>query len=71
MSDELKSACCFCGEGILRTKFDPGELAYTPGWPKRETSQTQGLYCHAKCFEAKLHPSAKLYVLSIVDDESD
>ncbi|MDE2143150.1 MAG: hypothetical protein KGL74_03655 [Elusimicrobia bacterium] len=68
MNDEFKWACCFCGKEILKTKFDPGSLSYTPAYEARGEKTQQGLYCHAKCLEARLHPSVKLYALDLMKD---
>lgn len=68
MSDEFKWACCFCGKDILKTKFDPGAISYTPAYETPGEKTPQGLYCHAKCLEARLHPSVKLYALDLMED---
>lgn len=69
MAKEQEWLCCFCGKIILRTRFDPGALAYTPAAEHADEPVTQGLYCHAKCLESRLHSSIKLYALDIATDE--
>lgn len=71
LEDEHKWACCFCGQEILKTKFDPGGLSYTPNLDSIGEKTPQGLYCHAKCLESRLHPSVKLYALHLVDDSDE
>lgn len=71
MADNFKWACCFCGKDILKTKFDPGSLSYVAGYEGTGEKTAQGLYCHAKCLESRLHPSVKLYALHLVDDSDD
>lgn len=71
MSSEVRLACCFCGKDILRTKFDPGALSYTPAFEGPGEKTPQGLYCHARCLESQLHPSVKLSALYLVDDPDE
>jgi hypothetical protein len=68
MKDEPQTACCFCGKSILKTKVDPGELAYAPAFMRSGGNAPQGLYCHARCLEQRLHPSVKLYALDLMED---
>lgn len=59
--------CCFCGNTIESTGPDVGALLYTTNWDgPKERQHDQGLFCHASCLEARLHPSVKIYALALV-----
>jgi hypothetical protein len=65
-----KFACCFCGKIIEPVSPDIGALLYTVNWDKPRADQyDQSLFCHAACLQSRLHPSAKLYILSLVSNE--
>ena len=47
----MKVTCCFCGEGTT------SGVALTLGVSRPGDDVTQGLACHAKCLDQRLHPS--------------
>jgi hypothetical protein len=60
--------CCFCGLTIESKSPDVGSILYTTcidGAPGMQHDQE--LYCHTKCLLDRLHPSAKLYALDLLD----
>jgi hypothetical protein len=62
--------CCFCGNAIQPESPDIGSLLYTTDWDKpKEGQHEQGLFCHAECLQAKVHPTIKLYVLALLSKE--
>ena len=64
--------CCFCGQAIESRLPDVGGLLYTTaidGDP--ECQHEQQFYCHTNCLRERLHVSAKLYVVDLLEvDES-
>lgn len=63
-------ACCFCGNTIEPTSPDVGSLLYMTNRDKvKELQHEQEMFCHASCLANGLHPSAKLYVLSLLSKE--
>lgn len=65
-----KYACCFCGKTIEPVSPDVGSLLYTTNRDKSQDLQyDQEMFCHASCLESRLHPTAKLYVLSLLSKE--
>jgi hypothetical protein len=64
--------CCFCGLTIEPVGPDIGSLLYTTNWDQpREVQHDQGLFCHASCLQGRMHPSVKLYVLSLTTKPED
>jgi hypothetical protein len=68
MSEQF--VCCFCGNAIEPESPDVGSLLYTTDWDKaKELQHDQGLFCHAACLQARVHPTVKLYLLSLLSKE--
>jgi hypothetical protein len=58
--------CSFCGLSITPASPDVCSLEITTDFDKAiETQHKQVLFCHAACFQDRIHPSVKLYVLSL------
>ena len=67
-----KYQCCFCGKTIPPTSPDVGGLLYyTSAERAREFQRDQQLWCHTKCLTERLHPSAIMYVLDLLKDNTD
>ena len=64
--------CCFCGKAIESQLPDVGGLLYTTAIDgPAECQHEQQFYCHTNCLSERLHASAKLYVVDLLDiDES-
>ena len=63
-------ACCFCGDTIAPQSPDVGSILYTTNRDKTPDLQhSQELFCHTKCLQRRLHPSAALGVLSLLSNE--
>ena len=53
---KIEVMCCFCGESVdIKDSF---VLAI---FPDLESEESQGLYCHKKCFLGKMHKSVVLH----------
>lgn len=60
--------CCFCGEKIISDQHDVTSLFVVTNWDKDATKrQEQFFFCHIKCLKLKLHKTAPLYLLDLVD----
>ncbi len=58
--------CCFCGLSISPVSPDVCSLEITTDFDKAAGEQHQQLlFCHAACLQKQVHPSVKLYVLSL------
>lgn len=64
--------CCFCGKAIESRLPDVGGLLYTTAIDRDpECQHEQQFYCHTNCLRERLHASAKLYVVDLLEiDES-
>jgi hypothetical protein len=62
-SDELHYQCCFCGERIAKKDPDPCELIFGTNFGNEDEERRQGLFCHAQCFQKRVHSSVDLGVL--------
>jgi len=65
-----KYQCCFCGKTIPPTSPDVGGLLYYTSAERAREFQRE-LWCHTKCLTERLHPSAKMYVLDLLKDNTD
>lgn len=59
---ETKVMCCFCGESMNIENSLILEV-----FPSMESEESQGLYCHKKCFIDKIHKSVILHPNIIKD----
>jgi hypothetical protein len=63
-----KYQCCFCGLAIEPVLPDVGGILYTPGIDCQAVSRhDQQLWCHTKCLAERLHPSAKLDAVDLLE----
>jgi hypothetical protein len=63
-----KFQCCFCGQEIAPSPPDVASLTFTTcidREPEMQYDQTN--FCHTACFRERLHPSVKLYAVTLVD----
>jgi hypothetical protein len=61
--DDIRWACCFCGEGIPETRYEPVEINLSLG-----PESSQQLYAHLACLRRALHPNAILGIPDAVDE---
>jgi hypothetical protein len=68
----VKYQCCFCGKAIESRLPDVGGLLYTTAIDRDlQFQHGQQFYCHTSCLSERLHVSAKLYVVDLLEiDES-
>jgi len=58
----------FCGEAIESQLPDVGGLLYTTAiHGPVDCQHEQQFYCHTSCLSQRLHASAKLYVVDLLD----
>ncbi len=52
----MKVTCCFCGDGVIKTKKDPLIInVQSDGADEEYREGTQSFYCHALCLEKRLY----------------
>ena len=63
--------CCFCKENIKSDHVNPCNLNILTNWDKLPDRQDdQDFWCHAQCFEEKLHPQLRSYfVVQLFSEE--
>jgi len=62
--------CCFCGDRIEKIKPDPCSLGIIANYLSSPNQHhSQGMFCHLRCFEDRLHPSIPRYLTELFDDE--
>lgn len=65
---ELEMTCCFCHETIEEEDGDPCGIALTANYTKSVEEQvTEGLFCHLRCFEEKIHKSSISYLRDLIE----
>ena len=68
----MKYQCCFCGQSIENRVPDVGGLLYTTAIDRHSDFQhEQQMFCHTECLRERLHESAKLYAVDLLDADTD
>jgi hypothetical protein len=60
MAIGVRVVCCFCGDPIAATGYDPCSLALGTQWARASRiSRTELLLCHAECLRKTLRPEER------------